>query len=153
MLDRKIKTSDAVRSDQAGLRCVCCFRAGSDCRKVLPRVLAGKSGAGTMQISGCITPKDSTMTDRNVSADSAPRMESRHPTGRMPSSVDGRIAMPAPVREVRGYCESMGEDLDDFESDVGANYKLRYEVQEINTASEGKMSTLTLLQSDCFLTD
>ena len=60
------------------------------------------------------------MTDRNVSADSVPRMESRHPTGRMPSSVDGRIAMPAPVREVRDYCESMGEDLDDFESDVGA---------------------------------
>ena len=39
----------------------------------------------------------------------------------------------------------MGEDLDDFESDVGANYKLRYEVQEIDTASERKMSTLTLL--------
>lgn len=78
------------------------------------------------------------MTDRNVSADSAPRMESRHPTGRMPSSVDGRIAMPAPVRDVRDYCESMGEDLDDFESDVGANYKLRYEVQEIDTASERK---------------
>ena len=36
----------------------------------------------------------------------------------------------------------MGEDLDDFESDVGANYKLRYEVQEIDTASERKMSTL-----------
>lgn len=93
------------------------------------------------------------MTDRNVSADSVPRMESRHPTGRMPSSVDGRIAMPAPVRDVRDNCESMGEDLDDFESDVGANYKLRYEVQEIDTASERKMSTLTLLQSGCFLTD
>ena len=104
-------------------------------------------------MSGCITPKDSTMTDRNVSADSVPRMESRHPTGRMPSSVDGRIVMPAPVRDVRDYCESMGEDLDDFESDVGANYKLRYEVQEIDTASERKMSTLTLLQSGCFLTD
>ena len=78
-------------------------------------------------MSGCMTPKDSTMTDRN--------------------------AMPAPVRDVRGYCESMGEDLDDFESDVGANYKLRYEVQEIDTASERKMSTLTLLQSGCFLTD
>lgn len=104
-------------------------------------------------MSGCITPKDSTMTDRNISADSVPRMESRHPTGRMPSSVDGRIAMPAPVRDVRDYCESMGEDLDDFESDVGANYKLRYEVQEIDTASERKMSTLTLLQSGCFLTD
>ena len=61
--------------------------------------------------------------------------------------------MPAPVRDVRDYCESMGEDLDDFESDVGANYKLRYEVQEIDTASERKMSTLTLLQSGCFLTD
>lgn len=59
----------------------------------------------------------------------------------------------APVRDVRDYCESMGEDLDDFESDVGANYKLRYEVQEIDTASERKMSTLTLLQSGCFLTD
>ena len=47
----------------------------------------------------------------------------------------------------------MGEDLGDFESDVGANYKLRYEVQEIDTASECKMSTLTLLQSGCFLTD
>ena len=82
-------------------------------------------------MSGCITPKDSTMTDRNVSADSAP----------------------APVRDVRDYCESTGEDLDDFESDVGANYKLRYEVQEIDTASERKMSTLTLLQSGCFLTD
>jgi hypothetical protein len=61
--------------------------------------------------------------------------------------------MPAPVRDVRDYCESMGEDLDDFESDVGANYKLRHEVQEIDTASECKMSTLTLLQSGCFLTD
>ncbi|MFQ9060197.1 MAG: hypothetical protein ACLR5X_01585 [Oscillospiraceae bacterium] len=48
--------------------------------------------------------------------------------------------MPAPVRDVRDYCESMGEDLDDFESDVGANYKLSYEVQEIDTASERKMS-------------
>ncbi len=47
----------------------------------------------------------------------------------------------------------MGEDLDDFESDVGANYKLSYEVQEIDTASERKMSPLTLLQSGCFLTD
>ena len=61
--------------------------------------------------------------------------------------------MPAPVRDVRDYCESMGEDLDDFESDVGANYKLCYEVQEIDTASERKTSTLTLLQSGCFLTD
>ena len=47
----------------------------------------------------------------------------------------------------------MGEDLDDFESDVGANYKLCYEVQEIDMASERKMSTLTLLQRGCFLTD
>lgn len=108
---------------------------------------------GKAVMSGCITPKDSTMTDRNISADSVPRMESRYPTGRMPSSVDGRIAMPAPVRDVRDYCESMGEDLDDFESDVGANYKLSYEVQEIDTASERKMSPLTLLQSGCFLTD
>ena len=30
---------------------------------------------------------------------------------------------------------------------------MRYEVQEIDTVSERKMSTLTLLQSGCFLTD
>ena len=69
------------------------------------------------------------------------------------NSSTSTASAPAPVRDVRDYCESMGEDLDDFESDVGANYKLRYEVQEIDTASERKMSTLTLLQSGCFLTD
>lgn len=37
---------------------------------------------------------------------------------------------------------AVGEDLDDFESNAGANYKLSYEVQEIYTVSERKMSTL-----------
>lgn len=44
-------------------------------------------------MSGCITPKDRTMTVRNVSADSVPCMYSRQPTGRMPRSVDGRLVI------------------------------------------------------------
>ena len=46
-------------------------------------------------ISGCITPNESTMTARNVSADSVPCIERRHPTGKMPRSVEGSIAIPA----------------------------------------------------------
>ena len=69
------------------------------------------------------------------------------------SDMPESILTQAAVSGVKAEYEAMGEDLDDFESDVGANYKLRYEVQEIDTASERKMSTLTLLQSGCFLTD
>ena len=69
------------------------------------------------------------------------------------SDMPESILTQAAVSGVKAEYEAMGEDLDDFESDVSANYKLRYEVQEIDTASERKMSTLTLLQSGCFLTD
>lgn len=37
---------------------------------------------------------------------------------------------------------TVGDHLDDFESAVGANYKLSYEVQEIYTVSARKMSTV-----------
>ena len=69
-------------------------------------------------ISGCMTPKESTMTARNVSADSVPCIERRQPTGKMPSSVEGNIAMPATCPKRLPRIQSMKQSAPSFAAET-----------------------------------
>ena len=58
------------------------------------------------------------MTVRNVSADSVPCIERRHPTGRMPRSVEGSIAIPATCPNKLPRIQSMKQSAPSFAAET-----------------------------------
>ena len=65
-----------------------------------------------------MTPKESTITEINWSAARLPFMDSRQPMGRMPTSVEGKMAMPADWPKMQLRIQSMKQSAPSLAADT-----------------------------------